>query len=238
MLFKEQIVMNRPQITVLMPVYNGEKYLREAIESILAQTFSNYEFLIINDGSADQSVNIITAYDDPRIKLVHNDHNTGIVSALNKGLDLARGELIARMDSDDISRPERLFQQQNFMALHPDVGVCGTWIEYLETNSFWTPPTEHNQIKARLLIDNPLAHPTVMIRTDVLRKHHLYYQPLYYLAEDYELWTRMAELTRLANIPQPLLKYRLHSRQLSRENVEKQREMTLLIQEKLRSAIH
>ena len=118
-----------PKVTVLMPVYNGEKYLKEAITSILLQTFDDFEFLIINDGSSDASVDIIQSFRDPRIRLVHNDTNIGLIATLNKGLKLAHGKYVARMDQDDISLPRRLEKQTYFMDNNPDVGVCGTWIK-------------------------------------------------------------------------------------------------------------
>ena len=111
-----------------MPVYNGERYLREAIDSILNQTFKDFEFLIINDGSTDLSVEIIESYADKRISLAHNGQNLGLITTLNRGFDLACGEYIARMDCDDISLPDRLEKQVVFMDNHPEIGICGSWV--------------------------------------------------------------------------------------------------------------
>lgn len=209
---------SEPKVTVLMPVYNGEPYLRKAIESILNQTFTDFEFLIINDGSVDRTVSIIELYNDPRITLIHNESNLGLVATLNKGLDLARGEYIARMDSDDLCLPERIAKQVLFMDLHPEVGVCGTGYEDMKTGRNIIRPTEHEDIIEFMLKSGcALAHPTVMIRTAVLRKNRLYYDPDYQQAEDFELWTRMIKVTHLANIPEVLVRHRTHSSQISRK---------------------
>ena len=114
-----------PKVTVLMPVYNCEKYLRESIESILNQTFKDFEFLIINDGSSDKSAEIVESYNDNRINFVQNEKNIGLAASLNRGLDIAKGEYIARMDADDISLPERLEKQVRFMETNPQIGICG-----------------------------------------------------------------------------------------------------------------
>jgi glycosyltransferase involved in cell wall biosynthesis len=135
-----QIVMDRisrtPKVTVLMPTYNGAKVLREAIDSILTQTFGDFEFHILNDGSLDKSVDIIRSYADGRIRLEHNEGHLGLISTLNRGLDLARGGFIARMDWDDTSFPTRLEKQVYFMQVHPELGVCGTWIEVKGKNNY------------------------------------------------------------------------------------------------------
>jgi len=121
--------MNQPQLTVLMPVYNGGPFLRSAIESILNQDFSDFDFLIIDDGSTDGSHEIAASYADPRIRLESNGRNLGLIATLNRGLDLARGTYVARMDADDIAFPDRLSKQLTFMEAHPEIGLCGTWYE-------------------------------------------------------------------------------------------------------------
>ena len=118
-----------PKITVLMPVYNGEKYLRESVDSILNQTFTDFELLIINDGSTDSSMEILNSYSDSRIRIVTNEVNLRLIKTLNKGIDLATGEYIARMDCDDIADPKRLEIQLQYMEKHPDVAVCGTGVK-------------------------------------------------------------------------------------------------------------
>ncbi len=210
-----------PRVTVLMPVYNAGPYLSEAIKSIVGQTFNNFEFLIVNDGSTDGSEQIIKdcIARDGRIRLASNRREKGIVGALNTGLEEARGEYVARMDQDDVSLPERLQKQVKFMDMHPDIGVSGTWMETLgEGDSrLWFPfPVDHEHIKIALLFYTPLAHPTVIMRRSLLEKHGLRYEETFKNAEDYELWERCAHLFRLANIPEVLLLYRLHAASMSR----------------------
>lgn len=201
-----------------MPVYNGEKYLAEAIESILNQTFTDFEFLIINDGSTDNSVEIISSYKDPRIKLVHNDKNLGLIHTLNKGIDLSRGEYIARMDCDDISLPDRLGKQVAFMDSHPYVGISGTWFRHIGEKggkSFFLP-TEHEHIRCGLLFHTMLAHPSLLMRKKLLLTNNLYYNPAYKNAEDYELLVRAMKFLTLRNIGEILLLYRTHGDQVGK----------------------
>ena len=200
-----------------MPVYNGAKYLNEAIDSILNQTFSDFEFLIIDDGSTDQSINQIMLYDDPRIKLIINTKNMGQSKTLNKGLNLARGEYIARMDQDDISMPERLERQSKFMKDNPEVDVVGTWLQLMgKYDEILELETKSEDIKMNLLTNENLAHPTVMIRKRTLVKYDLNYNPAYSVAQDYDLWVRMFDLCSFANIPEALIKYRMHDNQNSK----------------------
>jgi len=214
---------NMARVTVLMPVYNGEKYLREAMESILNQTFRDFEFLIMNDGSQDQSVNIINSYNDPRIRLIHNERNLGLIHTLNRGIEQAGGEYIARMDSDDISLPHRLSKQVDFMDRRPEIGICGAWIEYfMGLGDVIRLPITDGEIKASLPVMCPLAHPTVMFRAAVVRRHGLWYSHDFPHAEDYELWRRAAGVTCFANIPEVLLKYRIHPGQICQTRIAEQ----------------
>ena len=207
-----------PSITVLMPVYNGFKYLDEAMKSILNQTFQNYEFIIIDDGSTDDSVKIIKSYDDNRIRLVENRNNLGQSETLNKGLSLTRGKYIARMDQDDISMPERLKKQFEFMENNSDVDVCGSWLQLMgKYNGILELETKSEKIKINLLTNENLAHPTVMIRNRTLVKYDLNYNPAYSVAQDYDLWVRMFEFCSFANIPEALIKYRMHDNQNSKK---------------------
>ena len=147
-----------PLVTVLMPVYNGEKYLKEAIESILNQTFKDFEFLIINDGSTDNSVKIIQSFNDLRIRLIHNESNIGLIKTLNKGLKLSNGKYIARMDCDDVSLPKRLSVQINFMEKHPEIGVCGSWVKIigLEQKFINKYPQKHEEARHIFYLTRPL----------------------------------------------------------------------------------
>jgi glycosyltransferase involved in cell wall biosynthesis len=201
-----------PKITVLMPVYNNEKYLRPAIDSILNQTFADFEFLIINDGSTDQSEEIIKSYRDERIRYDKNEINSGIIVTLNKGIDMARGEYIVRMDGDDISLPSRLQIQFDFMEKNQNLGVSGGRIESIGKITGYSPKTltEPEQIKANLIFGTPFSHPSVIIRKKILIDNNLRFDKDYPHAEDYELWTRVAELSRLGNSDKKIIKYRLH----------------------------
>ena len=224
-----------PLITVLMPVYNGATYLTVAIDSILNQTFSDFEFLIIDDGSTDQSIDQIMSYDDPRIQLIKNKNNRGQSETLNKGLSLARGKYIARMDQDDISMPERLKKQLDFMENNSDVDVCGSWLQLMgKYNGIIELETQSEEIKISLLTNQNLAHSAVMIRKSTLVKYDLNYNPTLTVGNDYDLWVRMLEYCSFANLPEPLLKFRMHDDQYSKilweqNNAETNRILTNLL---------
>ena len=215
-----------PRVTVLMPVYNGEEHLREAIESILGQTYRDFEFLIIDDGSTDRSAEVIGAYRDPRIRLVQNETNLGLIATLNRGLALSTGEFICRMDQDDISLPERITRQVTFMESHPEIAVCGAWFRKFGAGRSkvvrWQ--TDPDGIRCGLLFDAMVGHPTVMLRRDFLRKFDLQYDPAYKNAEDFALWVRVAEHGDLANLDEVLLNYRVHPAQITQSASVGQRE--------------
>ncbi len=201
-----------PRVTVLMPVYNAVKFLRDAVDSILKQSFSDFEFLIIDDGSTDGSQSIIHSYDDSRIRLVQNEENLGVAATLNRGLDLAHGEYIARMDADDISMPHRLEKQIHFMEKNPEVGVSGTWIRLFgdQPRVVDRCPVGASVVKAYLLFDNPMFHPSVILRRALIEKHGLRYDPLFKRTEDFELWSRASEFFAMDNLPEVLLCFRVH----------------------------
>lgn len=218
-----------PAISVVMPAYNAEKYLREAIDSILAQTFTDFEFIIINDGSTDSTMEIIQSYDDPRIVYLENEVNSGICVTLNKGLDAARGRYIARMDSDDISLPHRLATQYAWMEKHPDIAVSGSDVEVFGDGIkpyCFTQQHNADDCSAGLLFSCCFAHPTVIWRKEVISKSGVKYKNEYKGFEDFRLWWDIAHFGRLANIPQPLLRYRKHTNQetknYSAEDFDKQ----------------
>lgn len=205
------------RITVVMPVYNGRQYLRQAIESILSQAYRDFELLIIDDGSTDDSREICRSYGDARIRLEENGRNLGLVATLNRGLDLAAGEYIARMDCDDVSLPDRFSRQIEFLEKHPEIGICGTWFERLQEGGsvMMRFPTDHNALRFFMLVDNPFPHSTIFMRRSVINGFGLRFDPGYIHAEDYELWARAAEYTKVANIPEILLKYRYHPDNIS-----------------------
>ena len=200
------------RVTVLMPVYNGAEYLRPTMESILNQSFSDFEFLIIDDGSTDSTVAIIRSFSDSRIRLLKNPTRLKLSGALNRGLDEARGEYVARMDGDDIAMPDRLAKQVALLDSSPDIGICGGWIKRFgmgrnEINRF---PETAAQVRAYSLFDCPFAHPTVMIRKRFFDRYKLRYDGAFYPTEDYELWSRVLDLFPCVNIPEVLLHYRVH----------------------------
>ena len=207
-----------PQVSVLMAVYNGETHLGEAIASILSQTYSRFEFIIVVDGSTDSTAAILSASmnRDKRIIVHSSVQNVGLGCSLNKGFQNSTGAFIARMDADDISTYARLTKQVQFMQQHPEIGVCGTWTKDMVTGKIerW-PPTDDATIRCTMLFHTALAHPTVMIRRSVLEETGLRYNPEFRQSQDYELWTKLAPYTRFANIPEPLLLRRSHSAQTS-----------------------
>jgi glycosyltransferase involved in cell wall biosynthesis len=205
-----------PLISVCMPVYNTESYVAEAVESILAQTYRNFEFLIVDDGSTDRSLAILERYaaQDSRIRL-SSRANAGYLVRLNEMLDDARGDLIARMDADDVAMPERFIRQVEFLDAHPEVVAVGSRILAIDRDG--DPIAEFCTIQDHEGIDRAhldvrggfINHPVAMIRTDTIRRIGGY-RADYWPGEDVDLWLRLAEIGRLANLPETLLKYRRH----------------------------
>lgn len=217
--------MSKPLVTVLMSVFNGERYLGVAIESILSQTYHNIEFLIINDASTDNSAAIISSYHDNRIRLITNPENLRLTKSLNKGIELANGKYIARMDADDKSLPERIERQVAFMERHPEVGLCGTfirsWSDVENENYDVHFRTTHDEIKFKLFFDTHFPHPAAMLRKSVLEEHQLRYDTVNRVAQDYELWNKMADYCEIAIIPEVLVWKRTHAEMTSvRSNKE------------------
>jgi glycosyltransferase involved in cell wall biosynthesis len=221
----EQMSVENPKVTVLMPVYNSENYLREAIECILNQTFTDFEFLIMNDGSTDNSAQIIESYKDPRITPVQNEKNLGLIATLNKGLKLCKGEYIARIDSDDISPVDRLEKQVKFLNSHPEMGACSGHIRTFgaRDGEIWNYPTECDLTKASLIFYPSMVHGNVLIRKESFIKAGFYFDPEYIHAEDYELWTRFAEHFDMYMFKDIFLYQRLHDTQVSSLYTEDQR---------------
>jgi glycosyltransferase involved in cell wall biosynthesis len=202
----------------------------------LNQTFTDFEFLIIDDGSTDNSVQIIQSYQDHRIRLECNETNQKLIYTLNKGIDLAQGEYIARMDCDDISLPERLAKQVYFLDTNPDVGLCGTTLSVMNSAVAFDHPSHSEEIKCRLLFNCCINHPTVMMRKDILINNYCYYNYNALHAEDYDLWIKLANITKLANLNEVLLFYRMHPEQItSKYAVEHLTTVYKIIKEQLQS---
>lgn len=207
-----------PKISVVMPAYNAEKYIAEAIESILNQTYRDFEFIIINDGSTDKTEEIILSYTDDRIVYLKNEKNMGIVYTLNRGLDIAKGEYIARMDADDISLPERFKTQVQFMDKNTDIAVLGTAINIFGENiesSIFANSSNPKKAKAELFLSSSLTHPTVFIRKSILHKYALHYEEEFAGMEDFRLWWKITGCGDIMSLEVPLLNYRKHSTQIT-----------------------
>lgn len=220
-----------PKISVIMSVYNGAKHLREAIDSVLNQTFRNFEFIIINDASTDRSRDIVLSYSDPRIVLIENERNEGITRSLNKGLRAARGAFIARQDADDISEPERLEIEIDFLERHSDVGLVGTHTVFIDQRgrvfSSWETPTTHEEIVQRMQYGNCFCHGSVMVRKRCLDAVGFYREAFKY-AQDYDLWLLVSEQCRTANIDKPFYRMRRSPGTISRSRHSEQLDFHLL----------
>lgn len=208
-------MINLPTVSVVMPVYNAEKYLALALDSILGQTFCDFELIIVNDGSTDGSMAIVGSRNDERIVVVDEGHR-GLPASLNRGISAARGKYIARMDGDDIALPARLEKQVAFLEMHPQVGILGTACRLIDAAGGnlgvvqW--PADDLQIRWVSLLGTPFAHPTVVMRRETLKDNGLTYDDAFAEGdEDYDLWTRVLRYTSGANLAEPLLLYRRHS---------------------------
>jgi glycosyltransferase involved in cell wall biosynthesis len=206
-----------PDISVVMPVYNGEKYLKEACDSVLNQSYENFEFIIVNDGSTDESESIIMQYDDPRIRYVRQA-NTGIGGALHNGCNLARGKYVARMDADDICSPNRFQIQKNFLDVYEDYVLVGHAVTYIDEfgkslgRSF--PYTSDRAIRKKFDLGSPICHPSVMMRLSAYNSCGGYKK--LELLEDLNLWMELSKYGKVANLNTPLLNYRVLGGSISR----------------------
>jgi hypothetical protein len=211
--------MGQPQVSVVIPVWNGERYLKEAIESILNQDFSDFELIVIDDGSTDRSAEIVSAFaHDPRVAL-HKQANAGVVATRNAGLRVAQAEFVAFLDADDIALPGRLARQVAFLRANPEVAVIGTDITYfndakgvIRTQKF---PFGEARVAIALETGNPLAQPSVMMRKSMAIAAGGYREAFKFGAEDYDLWLRLTEKHPLDNLPEVLTLYRVHADSLT-----------------------
>lgn len=214
-----------PRIAVVLPVYNGEKYIEEAIQSVLDQTFTDFELLVIDDGSTDRTPEVLSSFTDVRLRIVRFPAHRGLVPALNTGISESRSALIARMDADDICMPRRFERQVRFLETHPEVSICGTWMrEFGEHDALSRPPTEPEEVRAGMFFGWVMSHPTMMMRRSSLEQFGLTYNEELRHVEDLELLIRASEVIRLANIPEFLMQYRKHDRQVNVVYRQQQRE--------------
>ncbi len=216
-----------PSLSVLLPVHNGGALLEDAVRSVLQQTFGDFELLLIDDGSTDDAVARVEAMRDARVRVLRQPRNLGLVAALNRGLDEARGALVARMDADDLCRPTRFARQVEFLERHPEVALCGTAIEAFgairrEARFFPADPTE---IRTALFFFSPLAHPSVVFRREAFARHALRYRSEFPGVEDWDLWTRAIRHLEFANLPEVLLDYRVVQGSASNANRQARHEV-------------
>ncbi len=220
--------MATPKVSVVMCVYNDEDYIREAVDSILNQTFRDFEFIIVNDGSTDRTPEILRSYDDSRIILLDNEKNIGISGSMNRGLKIARGEYIAHLGGDDISLPERLEKQVRFLDENPDIGFISSSAILIDKNGKEIKQsilaTEDKELRSRIVErkDTTFWHTSNMIRQEVIRKVGGYREWFRY-ATDYDLWLRMLEHCNASNIAKPLCKVRIVSNSVSTGKKQEQR---------------
>lgn len=217
-----------PKVSVLMPVYKTkEKYLRQAIESILNQTFMDFEFLILDDCPEDTRETIVKSYKDKRIKYVKNDKNLGITPSRNKLIDMAKGEYLAVFDHDDISLPQRFEKQVAYLDENKDVGVVSSWVKIGKRIS--KTPIEDTEIKRALMRQCVLTHPASMIRKKVLLDNRICYEEVFSPAEDYALWCRLIPYTKFHNIAEVLFYYRNHGDNTTHKQSKKMEQATFAI---------
>lgn len=204
-----------PRVSVLMSVYNGEKFLAEAVNSILNQTFKDFEFVIIDDGSTDRSLQILQQFTDKRMRILKNEQNKGLVYSLNRGLEECCGDYIVRMDADDIANQHRLDLQVRKMDDSPEVVLLGSSFHMFYYKSFISKQipalNDTDRVKTRLLFQNAIAHPTTIIRAKTMKEHQLFYDEEHCYAEDFGLWNKLALYGEMTNLQVPLLQYRLVS---------------------------
>lgn len=203
-----------PKISIILPSYNSAPYLKEALESVFRQSYGDFELIVINDGSTDNTADILKGFSDSRLRLISNTANLGIVESLNEGLKIAKGDYIARFDADDLMLPERLKEQGEFLDKHPEIIVVGSWAETIDHSgqplgNYDYPPLDDRAIRRRLLKHNPFIHSSTMLRREPLLSCGGYRKAFQHI-EDYELWTRLLRLGAGANIPERLIKYRLN----------------------------
>jgi glycosyltransferase involved in cell wall biosynthesis len=214
-----------------MPVFNAGNYIAEAISSVLNQSLTNFELLIYDDASTDNTYSVITSFSDKRIIYKKIPENVGYVSLRNKGIDNARGKFIAWMDADDVSMPTRFEEQVFFLERNPHIGICGSWYEFFGDNSGIVEcPVSFEEISYFLFFGTPFGNPSVMIKKELIDKHRLRYDNEFYATEDYDMFERASLCFELANIPKVLLKYRKHDCQVTTKSWQQQYFVVGLIQ--------
>ena len=219
----------RPPISVVMAVWNGEPYLRAAVDSILHQDFEDFEFIIVDDGSTDNTAAILDTYEDPRIVRMKNDANLGLAKSLNRGLDAARGTYIARQDADDVSLPDRFAKQLKFLEEHQEICILGTGCRLIDDadrpGAISLQPQDDLAIRWQMLFANAFFHTSVMVRRSILEENGLRYDQTIRFSQDFDLWARTIEQANGANLSDPLVELRIHDDSVSRRHSDAQIEI-------------
>ena len=217
-----------PLVSILLPVYNGAKYISDTINSVLEQSYENFEFIIINDGSTDNTEQIINTYSDSRIIYIKNQENLKLIKTLNKGIKLAKGKYIARIDADDIMHKNRLLKQVDFLEKNENYIIVGSAVKLINLNNlnednYIEYYQDNDDIIFSMIFYCPIIHPSTLIRKSTLILNELEFDHNFIHAEDYELWTRMVKFGKIANLSENLTFYRLHNEQISQKNLELQK---------------
>ncbi|MDD5068945.1 MAG: glycosyltransferase [Candidatus Pacebacteria bacterium] len=223
----------KPKVSVLMPAYNSEAYLKEAIQGVLTQDFTDFEFIIVDDASNDKSSQVIKSFADNRIEFIQNAHNVGCIASLNEGMKKARGEYIARIDSDDIwIDKKKLSKQVAFLDTHPEYGLIGTYAHVIDdsgkTIAQMNFPTENTAIRNKMLVKNCIVNSSVTFRIKLWQSCGPYRSDELY-AEDYGLWLRIGSVSKLVNIPEYCVAYRIHKNGATQKHNLKQTKTSLLV---------
>lgn len=228
-----------PMVSILMPVYNTALYLREAMDSMLSQTFTDFELIVLNDCSSDNAEEILDTYDDPRIVRYKGEKNEGLSNVLNVGIDMARGKYIARMDSDDVSLPNRLQVQMDYLEAHPEIDLVSVGMQLFGAKEeVWIREKDPEKVKITALFYSPVLHASSVWRKDSFERHGLRFLQEMVPAEDYDLWTRaLVKDLKLVNLSDVLYKYRLHPNQATLQTDKTSAKSMIVQQNYLRSAL-
>jgi GT2 family glycosyltransferase len=209
----------RPTVSVILPVWNGQSFVADAISSVLLQSFTDFELLVLDDGSDDNSLEICQQFTDPRIRVISHPERQGIVKTLNRGVSMSAGKYIARIDGDDLAVNSRLEKQAQFLEAHSDYGLVGSWMEIFgERKTTLKYPTGDTATRLAMLFDNPFGHPSVMFRRDWEHGGPGYYDEAFAYAEDFEYWVRISALWKCENLPEALTLYRTHPSQSTKSD--------------------
>lgn len=205
-----------PSLSIIVPTYNGSRFVAETLDSIIGQSFEDFEILVIDDASSDNTVEVVMSIGDRRIRLIRNETNLGVAHTRNKAATQARGRYISPHDQDDLSEPDRFLKQIQLLESNPKLDVVGSWVKtFGDSNEVWRYPEHEDDLKCRILFGCEIAHTTAVIRTSAISSLERLYDPSVPLCSDYELFSRMSLVGGVANIPEPLVRYRRHKDALS-----------------------